>query len=95
MVIKRGKNTTREEKEPELIECWEAADVCISSNFRTDTRIIDGPEYTQLAGGWYKGCGKKGSRGLEVFAGEESDRCIELKDEHLKHVTLKVCNINA
>ena len=92
------KNTTREqkEKEPELKECIkEYHDVCVSLYMRTDSTIKDGPERTYLAGSWEKGCGKKGSRGLEVFGGEESDRCIELKDEHLKHVGIKVCNINA
>ena len=91
------KNTSREqkEKEPELKECTEYDDVCVSLYVRTDSTIEDGPVQTYLAGSWEKWCGKKGSRGLEVFGGEESDRCIELKDEHLKHVTIKVCNINS
>ena len=88
------KNTSRE-KELELKECTEYDDVCVSLYMRTDTTIEDGREVTYLAGSWEKGCGKKGSRGLEVFGGEESDRCIELKDEDLKHVGLKVCNINS
>ena len=91
------KRTTQEqeEKEPELIECNEYDDVCVSTYMRTDVTIIDGPEETYLAGSWYKGCDKKGSRGLEVFDGEESDGCIELKDENTKHIGIKVCNIKA
>ena len=52
-------------------------------------------EVTYLAGSWEKGCDKKGSRGLEMFGGEESDRCIELTDENTKHIDIKVCNINS
>ena len=52
-------------------------------------------EVTYLAGSWEKGCHKKGSRGLEMFGGEESDRCIELTDENTKHIGIKVCNINS
>ena len=85
-----------------VIECLEAADICVSGNYRTDTTIIDeenGPEYEQtiLAGGWFKDC-KQGRSGLEVF-GEESDRCIEY-NEHNKYIpsssrdAIKVFNIN-
>jgi hypothetical protein len=52
--LKVTKNTTREqkEKEPELKECHEYDDVCVSTNVRTDWTIIDGPEQTYLAGSW-------------------------------------------
>ena len=90
------KNTTREQK-AELKECpKEYHDVCVSTNVRTDwTSDTDGPEQTYLAGSWQKGCGQKGRRGLDMFGGEESDRCIELTDENTKYITIKVCNINA
>ena len=75
--------------------CTEYDDVCVSLYVRTDSTIKDGPEVTYLAGSWQKGCDKKGSRGLEMFGGEESDRCIELTDENTKHIGIKVCNINS
>ena len=57
---------------------------------RTDSTIKYGPD----AGSWAKGCDKKGNY-LEMFGGEESDRCIELTDENTKHIGIKVCNINS
>ena len=82
-VLQVAKDTTQEqmEKKPKLGDCA-ADEVCVSTYFKTDIKTDDwARDAYHLAGGWEKGCEKKGGPHLTKEFGEDhSDRCAEPKD---------------
>merc|ERR1712008_87544 len=88
------KNTMQEqtEEKPKLFNCpFSGPVVCVSRYVRTDVISRKG---TLLAGGWSKGCEKKGGPDLfELFGDDRSVRCVEQKEgtEYIKSGKLIHC----